>query len=372
MRLLGSLIKCFSPNLAAERISHTNPIDDNEKEFRTYSYNELKAASGGFRSSNKVGEGGFGCVYKGWFEDGSLLAIKVVAVEKESMRGEREFVAELAALSNIRHENLVKLLGCCIHGAERFLVYQHMENNSLSHTFLGGDQNRKKFSWKRRRNVVYGVAKALAYLHEEVHPHVVHRDIKTSNILLDHDFNPKLSDFGLAKIFTDNTSHISTRVAGTLGYLAPEYAISGHLTRKSDVYSFGVVILEVVSGQPIVDFDIEHGEQYLVNKAWEKYKEGNVVDLVDPILEGDFSKEEAVLLLKVGLLCVQETSTRRPQMSIAVKMLRNDFDMTNVEILRPGLVSDLSNVKIGGKKPFNHSLGGSTSVSSASPDFLFL
>ncbi|XP_047339834.1 putative serine/threonine-protein kinase [Impatiens glandulifera] len=182
MRLLGSLIKCFSPNLVSERISHTNPIDDNVKEFRTYSYNELKAASGGFRSSNKVGEGGFGCVYKGLFEDGSLLAIKVVAVEKESMRGEREFVAELAALSNILYENLVKLLGCW------------------------GDENRKKFSWKRRRNVVYGVAKALAYLHEEVHPHVVHRDIKTSNFLLDNDFNPKLSDFGLAKIFTDNTS----------------------------------------------------------------------------------------------------------------------------------------------------------------------
>ncbi|CAA3001404.1 serine threonine- kinase isoform X2 [Olea europaea subsp. europaea] len=312
--------------------------------FPVFSYNQIKTATQGFR--HKIGEGGFGSVYKGRLPNGNFVAVKVLSVELESMRGEREFISEIAALSDIKHENLVILRGCCIDGAKRLLVYDFMENNSLFHTFLGGEHNRMKFNWTLRRNVSLGIAKGLSYLHEEVNPHIIHRDIKARNILLDENFTPKLADFGLARLFRENMSHISTRVAGTLGYLSPEYATSGHLTRKSDVYSFGVLLLEIVSGRPVVDYHLQYGDQFLVEKAWEMYSSNNLLELVDSVLGGDFLKEEAIRFLRVGLLCVQETTKLRPRMSTAVKMLNNEMETENIEITRPGLVADLMELKI--------------------------
>ncbi|KAA8518757.1 hypothetical protein F0562_016469 [Nyssa sinensis] len=358
---------CFSSSsdIVVNQSAHGEQTSQN---FRVFSSNELKVATHGFRSSNKIGEGGFGSVYKGRLKDGTIVAVKVLSVELESMRGEREFITEIAALSNIRHENLVMLQGCCVDGADRFLVYDYMENNSLAHSFQGGEQNRTKFSWARRRDISLGVARGLAYLHEEVNPHIVHRDIKAGNILLDENFAPKVSDFGLAKLFRDNISHISTRVAGTLGYLSPEYAISGHLTRKSDVYSFGVLVLEIVSGRSVVDFDVEHGERFLVDKAWEMYNAHNLLQLVDPVLNGDFPKEEAIQFLKVGLLCVQETTSLRPRMSAAVKMLTNETNIEDVKISQPGLVADLMDVKIGqGHSSYSIFSKASTSTGCRSP-----
>uniref|UniRef100_A0A5B6YWA6 non-specific serine/threonine protein kinase n=1 Tax=Davidia involucrata TaxID=16924 RepID=A0A5B6YWA6_DAVIN len=317
---------CFSSSsdiIVANQSGHGGQTAQN---FHVFSSNELKAATNGFRSSNKIGEGGFGSVYKGRLKDGTMVAVKVLSVELESMRGEREFISEIAALSNIRHENLVTLRGCCVDGADRFLVYDYMENNSLAHSFLGGEQNRIRFSWSRRRDISLGVARGLAYLHEEVNPHVVHRDIKAGNILLDQNFAPKVSDFGLSKLFRDNISHISTRVAGTF---------------------FGVLLLEIVSGRSVVDFDLEHGERFLVDKAWEMYNANNLLQLVDPVLKGEFLKEEAIQFLKVGLLCVQETTSLRPRMSAAVKMLANETNIEDVKISQPGLVADLMDVKIG-------------------------
>lgn len=216
MKFSFPFISCFSSsadNFEGSQIPYGGQISQN---FTVYSYSELKAATHGFRASNKIGEGGFGSVYKGRLQDGTFMAVKVLSVELESMRGEREFVSEIAALSDIKHENLVNLRGCCVDGAHRLLVYDYMENNSLSLTLLGGEQNRSKFTWTLRKGVSIGIAKGLSYLHEEVSPHVVHRDIKTSNILLDENFTPKIADFGLARLFTENMSHISTRVAGTL------------------------------------------------------------------------------------------------------------------------------------------------------------
>ncbi|KAL2502767.1 Protein kinase superfamily protein [Forsythia ovata] len=304
----------------------------------------MKTATQGFR--HKIGEGGFGSVYKGRLQDGVFVAVKVLSVELESMRGEREFISEIAALSDIKNENLVTLRGCCIDGAKRLLVYDYMENNSLLHAFLGGEHNRMKFNWTLRRNISLGIAKGVSYLHEEVNPHIIHRDIKASNILLDGNFTPKLSDFGLARLFRDNMSHISTRVAGTLGYLSPEYATSGHLTRKSDVYSFGVLLLEIISGRPVVDFHLQYGDQFLVEKAWESYNSNKLLELVDPVLSGDFPKEEAIRFIKVGLLCVQETTRLRPRMSRVVEMLTDEMGTEDVEISRPGLVADLTELKI--------------------------
>ncbi|KAK1421135.1 hypothetical protein QVD17_23253 [Tagetes erecta] len=317
--------------------------------FKLFSYNELKVACHGFSSKNKVGEGGFGAVYKGQLTDGTIVAIKVLSVEHETMRGEREFISEISALCDVQHENLVNLHGCCVEGAKRCLVYDYMENNSLAYRFLGSEQNRYSFSWVKRKNVALGVAKALAYLHEEKNPHIVHRDIKASNVLLDHNFNPKVADFGLARLFQDDTSHISTRVAGTLGYLSPEYAITGRLTRKSDVYSFGVLLLEIVSGRSIVEFDMEHGEHFLVDKAWDMYNCDRLVELVDPVLlKGDDERlrVEAERFMKVGLLCVQEATKLRPRMSGVIKMLSDETSVEGVAISQPGFLADLMDVKI--------------------------
>lgn len=329
-------------DIAANTSSHNG-----DQEFRLFSYNELKAATTGFKSSNKIGQGGFGSVFKGRLKDGSVVAIKVLSIERESMRGEREFVSELTALSGARHENLVRLLGCCVDGASRYLVYDYMENNSISHTFLGRDIDRSSFSWTQRRDISLGIARGLAYLHEEITPHIVHRDIKARNILLDRNFVPKVADFGLARLFRDDSSYISTRVAGTLGYLSPEYAISGHLTRKSDVYSYGVLLLEIVSGRSVVAFDMERGEQFLVDKAWEMYNADELVQLVDPEIKGDFSEEEAVRFMKIGLLCVQEKSKLRPRMSSVIKMLKNEVKIGHSRISQPGFVADLMDVKVG-------------------------
>ncbi|KAF3946719.1 hypothetical protein ACB098_06G177100 [Castanea mollissima] len=319
--------------------------------MHTFSHKELKIATNGFHKSNKIGAGGFGSVYKGKLQDGKVVAVKMLSVE--SSQGHNEFISEIASLSNIKHENLVKLHGGCVDGPHKILVYDYMENNSLSQTLLGSVENRTKFNWKARRKVSLGIALAVAYIHEEIKPHIVHRDIKASNILLDQHFNSKLSDFGLSKLIPDNNTHISTRVAGTLGYLAPEYATSGRLTRKSDVYSFGVLLLEIVSGRSMIDFDIEIGEYYLVKKAWEMYKDDKLPQLVDPLLNKDFCEVEAIRFLKVGLLCVQEECRLRPRMSTAIRMMSNEINIDNVHVSQPGLITDMMAVRTCQKRSLN-------------------
>ncbi|XP_048226239.1 putative serine/threonine-protein kinase isoform X2 [Ricinus communis] len=324
---------CFSfcssfPN-SRPAISTISTGEQKHGNLQIFSSRELEIATHDFSSSNKVGEGAFGSVYMGQLKNGSIVAVKVLSVELESMRGEREFISELAALSDIRHENLVKLQGCCVDGANRYLVYDYMENNSLTQTLLGKEQNRMKFSWEARRNISFGVARGLAYIHEEVKPHILHRDIKASNILLDKDFTPKVADFGLSRILRDNTSHVSTRVAGTF---------------------FGVLLLEIISGRSAVDFDLELGEHFLVQKAWEAYNENKLLQIIDPILIMNFLEEEeeedALRFLIVGLLCVQEIAKLRPQMSTCVKMMVNEIDIKDIQICQPGCVSNLMGVKL--------------------------
>ncbi|PON63068.1 Serine/threonine protein kinase [Trema orientale] len=314
-----------------------------------FKYSELKVATNGFRSSNKIGEGGFGPVYKGRLQDGTTVAVKVLSTE--SKQGDKEFMSEIASMSKISHENLVKLHGGCIDGPFRILVYEYMENNSLARLLQDGEKSKAPISnWEYRRKLCLGIARGLAYIHEEVHPHIVHRDIKASNIVLDQNFNPKISDFGLSKLFPENITHITTGVAGTLGYLAPEYAISGRLTRKSDVYSFGVLLLEIVSGRSAVDFDLELGEHYLVEKAWEMYKNDKLRNLVQVNSNNStrnfLEEEEAVRFLKIGLLCVQENSRLRPIMSMAIRMMNKEIDIDDVEVSPPGLINNIMDLKI--------------------------
>ncbi|KAJ4720813.1 Protein kinase superfamily protein [Melia azedarach] len=350
-----SFSKCFSfssSEVTAEDAGRGEQILKNI--IDAFSYHELKIATNGFCSSNKIGEGGFGSVYKGKLQDGSVVAVKVLSVE--SKQGDREFMSEIASMANSSHENLVRLRGGCVDGPFRILVYDYMENNSLFQTVLGEEKSRAKFNWIRRREVALGIARALAHIHEEIKPHIVHRDIKASNILLDHNFNPKISDFGLSKLFPDNVTHITTCVAGTLGYLAPEYAVTGHLTRKADVYSFGVLLLEIICGRTSIDFDIKIGEYYLVEKAWQMYNSNELLHLVDPVLNGVLFEKEATRLLKVGLLCVQEKPNIRPRMSTAIEMMKGEINIDDVQISRPGLITDIMHLKVGQKRRSSRSM----------------
>ncbi|KAK8712306.1 hypothetical protein V6N13_147546 [Hibiscus sabdariffa] len=336
----------FSQKKTASPAEHRIEIDEEVsgiQNTRLFPYTELKMATGNFHYSNKIGEGGFGIVYKGTFRDGTVAAIKVLS--SDSSQGVREFLTEINVIADMDHENLVKLHGCCVEGNHRILVYGYLENNSLAQTLLGGGHSSMQFSWPTRRKICIGVAKGLAYLHEEVRPYIVHRDIKASNILLDRNLMPKISDFGLAKLFPDNMTHISTRVAGTTGYLAPEYAIRGQLTRKADIYSFGVLLLEIVSGRCNTNRRLPPSDQYLLLRAWNLLEQGQLAELVDMSMSGDHDDEEAQKFLKIGLLCTQEVPKHRPSMYQVVKMLTGENPVDDQNISRPGLLPEFRSLR---------------------------
>ncbi|KAK4796709.1 hypothetical protein SAY86_029035 [Trapa natans] len=334
------------PSLSPEVDEEIYAIDN----VKIFTYNELRKATDGFSDFYKIGEGGFGPVYKARLKGGKRGAVKILSAT--SSQGVDEFLTEIKIISDIEHENLAKLYGYCVENGHRILVYNYLENNSLAHTLLGMNPKNIQFSWRTRYRIGIGVARGLAFLHEAMQPYIVHRDIKASNILLDTDMTPKISDFGLAKFIPPNMTHVSTRVAGTLGYLAPEYAVTGRLTRKADVYSFGVLLVEIVCGRKNTDMKLPLGEQYLLEKTWELYERRELVGLVDVAMNGDFDAEEACRFLKVGLLCTQQTSKQRPSMSTAVKMLTGELQIDDNKIKKPVLISDYADWKVRGpQKP---------------------
>ncbi|CAA7402423.1 unnamed protein product [Spirodela intermedia] len=285
----------------------------------SFSLRQIKAATGNFDPENKIGEGGFGPVYKGVLPDGSMIAVKQLS--SKSKQGNREFVTEIGMISALQHPNLVKLFGCCIEGNQLLLIYEYMENNSLARALFGPEGLRLNLDWQTRRKICIGIARGLAYLHEESRLKIVHRDIKTTNVLLDKDLNAKISDFGLAKLDEEENTHISTRIAGTMGYMAPEYAMRGYLTYKADVYSFGVVALEIVSGKSNAKFLPKDDYIYLLDWACVLQEKGTLLELVDPALGTNFSIEEAQQMLNLALLCTNQSPTLRPAMSTVVAML---------------------------------------------------
>ncbi|KAK9133059.1 hypothetical protein Scep_012587 [Stephania cephalantha] len=301
----------------------------------TFSYEELRSATEGFMSGNKLGEGGFGPVYKGTLSDGRVVAVKQLSVT--SHQGKSQFVAEIATISAVQHRNLVKLHGCCIEGDKRLLVYEYLENKSLDQALFG--ESILHLDWSTRYDIILGIARGLAYLHEESRIRVVHRDVKASNILLDADLVPKISDFGLAKLYDDKKTHISTRVAGTIGYLAPEYAMRGHLTEKADVFGFGVVVLEVLSGRPNSDTNLEREKIYLLEWAWYLHENNHELELVDSRLSKEFNEEEAKRVLGVALLCTQASPMLRPSMTRVIAMLSGDIEVSTVAS-KPAYLSD--------------------------------
>ncbi|KAM4071013.1 hypothetical protein ACB094_11G029300 [Castanea mollissima] len=300
----------------------------------TFSYAELKTATEDFIPDNKLGEGGFGPVYKGTLNDGRVIAVKQLSVT--SHQGKNQFLTEIATISVVQHRNLVNLYGCCIEGDKRLLVYEYLENKSLDQALFG--KRNLNLNWSTRFDICLGVARGLAYLHEESRLRIVHRDVKASNILLDSDLIPKISDFGLAKLYDDKKTHISTRVAGTIGYLAPEYAMRGLLTEKADVFAFGVVVLELVSGRPNSDSSLEEEKIYLIEWAWQLHVNNREVDLVDTKLS-EFNEEEVKRVMGVSFLCTQASPTLRPSMSRVLAMLLGDIEVSTVTS-KPGYLSD--------------------------------
>ncbi|KAF3773017.1 putative LRR receptor-like serine/threonine-protein kinase [Nymphaea thermarum] len=297
-----------------------------------FTLRQIKDATRNFHQDNKIGQGGFGPVYKGCLPDGTVVAIKQLSAE--SYQGNREYITEIGLISALQHPNLVKLYGCCTEGNQLFLVYEYMENNSLAHVLF---RDGPKLDWNTRRRICIGVAKGLAHLHGGTRLNIVHRDIKPTNILLDKDLNAKISDFGLAKLVEDdrrsgtpeveeNNDCIPEHAFLFRGYIAPEYKRSGRLSCKADVYSFGIVVLEVVSGK---SHRSRHSGKCLPLLDWALVlqKNGRLLELVDPELGTDFSEEEAYVLLDVALRCTDKSSSKRPDMCTVVGMMENQTPM---------------------------------------------
>ncbi|KAK4255925.1 hypothetical protein QN277_008852 [Acacia crassicarpa] len=284
-----------------------------------FSLKQIKNATNNFAPENKIGEGGFGPVYKGVLSDGVVIAVKQLS--SKSKQGNREFINEIGMISALQHPNLVELYGCCVEGNQLLLIYEYMENNSLASALFGGVGRKIHLDWPTRMKICVGIARGLAYLHEESRLKIVHRDIKATNVLLSKDLNAKISDFGLAKLNEDENTHISTRIAGTIGYMAPEYAMRGYLTDKADVYSFGVVALEIVSGKSNTSHRPREEFGYLLDWAYVLQEQKNLLELVDPNLGSSYSSHEAMIMLEVALLCSNPSPTLRPSMSSVVGML---------------------------------------------------
>ncbi|XP_020149811.3 proline-rich receptor-like protein kinase PERK15 [Aegilops tauschii subsp. strangulata] len=303
----------------------------------TFTYDELVRATDGFSDANLLGQGGFGYVHKGVLPNGKEIAVKQLKLG--SGQGEREFQAEVEIISRVHHKHLVSLVGYCISGGKRLLVYEFVTNNTLEFHLHG--KGRPTLEWPIRLRIALGAAKGLAYIHEDCHPKIIHRDIKSSNILLDFKFEAKVADFGLAKFTSDNNTHVSTRVMGTFGYLAPEYASSGKLTEKSDVFSFGVMLLELITGRRPVDSTQTYMDDSLVDWArpllMRALEDGNYDELVDARLGKDFNPNEIARMIACAAACVRHSARRRPRMSQVVRALEGDVSLEDLnEGVRPG------------------------------------
>ncbi|XP_078164159.1 protein kinase superfamily protein isoform X3 [Carex rostrata] len=289
---------------------------------KTYKLAEIERATNYFDNSRILGEGGFGCVYRGILDDETHVAVKVL--KRFDGQGEREFLSEVEMLGRLHHRNLVKLTGICVEENARCLVYELIPNGSVESHLHGADKQARLLDWSMRMKIALGAARGLAYLHEDSSPCVIHRDFKSSNILLDHDFTPKVSDFGLARTALDEGNmHISTRVMGTFGYVAPEYAMTGHLLVKSDVYSYGVVLLELLTGRKPVDMSQPSGQENLV--TWARPLLTNVDDLkqiIDPELGPDVPFDRIAKAAAIASMCVQPEVAHRPSMSEVVQALK--------------------------------------------------
>ncbi|KAF3450114.1 hypothetical protein FNV43_RR06194 [Rhamnella rubrinervis] len=313
-------------------IQSTKPCDSFE--LSIFDFDSILVATNHFSVTNKLGQGGFGSVYKGKLHDGTDIAVK--RLSSNSGQGIEELKNEMILISKLQHRNLVRLLGCCIYKEEKLIIYEFMPNKSLDF-FLFDSRRRSELNWERRFNIIHGVAKGLLYLHRDSSLRVIHRDLKASNILLDGKMNPKISDFGLARIFQESIDLANThRVVGTIGYMSPEYVMGGMFSEKSDVYSFGVLLLETVSGKRNTSFHDCDQQLSLIAHAWQLWSEGRALELMDEALLADsYSSADVVRCVEIGLVCAQDHPTDRPTMPEVVLMLTDNYQTHRPKPQRP-------------------------------------
>ncbi|KAM5564606.1 hypothetical protein ABKV19_018935 [Rosa sericea] len=300
------------------------PLEDEimSAEALQFEFDSIRVATNNFSEANKLGRGGFGAVYRGRFWNEEEMAVK--RLSRDSAQGDIEFKNEVVLVAKLQHRNLVRLLGFCLERNERLLVYEFVPNASLDH-FVFDPIKRELLDWDIRYKIILGIGRGLLYLHEDSRLRIIHRDLKAGNILLDAEMNPKIADFGMARLFNiDQTQGETSRVVGTYGYMAPdEYVMRGHFSVKSDVYSFGVLVLEIVSGQKNSSFRHEGNLEDLLGYAWNSWKGGTSSNLIDPVLRTG-SKPEIVRCIHIGLLCVQQSIGDRPTMAAVIQMLTSN------------------------------------------------
>ncbi|KAM0920374.1 hypothetical protein ACQ4PT_007560 [Festuca glaucescens] len=310
-----------------EQLANSDELYNQNSDFLQISFEDIIRATNGFSDSNVLGKGGFGIVYKGTLEGGKEVAIK--RLTKCSDQGIKHFRNEVVLIAKLQHRNLVRLLGYCIRGDEMLLIYEYLPNKSLDYYLFGqhaDDAKKSMVDWPSRFSIIKGVARGLLYLHHDSRMTIIHRDLKASNILLDVEIRPKISDFGIARIFGDNQQEANTRhVVGTYGYMSPEYAMEGIFSVKSDTYSYGVLLLEIVSGLKISSpHHLVRDFQNLIDYAWNLLKDGNERDFLDTVLLESCSLHQVTLCIRIGLLCVQDCPTARSLMSLVLSMLDNE------------------------------------------------
>ncbi|WJX21111.1 non-specific serine/threonine protein kinase [Trifolium repens] len=287
-----------------------------------FNFDIIRVATSDFSDSNKLGQGGFGIVYRGQLPNRQMIAVKRLSTN--SGQGDLEFKNEVLLVAKLQHRNLVRLLGFSLERRERLLIYEFVPNKSLDY-FIFDPTRKTELNWEKRYNIIKGIARGILYLHEDSRLRIIHRDLKASNILLDDEMNPKISDFGLARLFVIGQTQGSTnRIVGTYGYMAPEYAMHGEFSVKSDVFSFGVLVLEIISGHKN-SANICHGEdvEYLLTYAWRSWREGKAINIIDPSLS-NISKDEIMRCIHIGLLCIQENVVDRPTMASVALMLNSN------------------------------------------------
>ncbi|PHT56184.1 hypothetical protein CQW23_04670 [Capsicum baccatum] len=294
--------------------------DISDVESLQYDFSTIRAATDNFSNANKLGQGGFGPVYKGMLPNGQEVAVKRLSTD--SGQGDLEFKNEVLLVARLQHRNLVRLLGFCLDGTERLLVYEFVPNASLDQ-FLFDQVKRSQLDWEKRFKIIGGTARGIVYLHEDSRLRIIHRDLKASNVLLDAEMNPKIADFGMARLFTlDETQGNTNRIVGTYGYMAPEYAMQGQFSVKSDVYSFGVLVLEIISGRRNICSRKGDTVEDLLSNAWSNWREETISNLIDPVLKGSSGPNGDIMrCIHIALLCVQENVANRPTMGAVLLML---------------------------------------------------
>ncbi|CAI0422430.1 unnamed protein product, partial [Linum tenue] len=326
--------------------------------WRIFSLKELHAATNNFNYDNKLGEGGFGSVYWGQLWDGSqgnlnmvIIQIAVKRLKVWSNKAEMEFAVEVEILARVRHKNLLSLRGYCAEGQERLIVYDYMPNLSLLSHLHGQHSSECLLDWKRRMNIAIGSAEGIAYLHHHATPHIIHRDVKASNVLLDSNFLAQVADFGFAKFIPDGATHVTTRVKGTLGYLAPEYAMLGKASESCDVYSFGILLLELCSGKKPLEKVNATVKRTITEWALPLASSKKFDEVADPRLDGKFDAEEMKRIVLVALVCAHNKPEKRPTMVEVVELLKGESkeklsELENDELFRTAESSGLEDSRL--------------------------